>query len=88
MRLGCFVSSGGVDELMLELFQMKEHGFSFIGDRLNEKWKGFSYVGDDDFKCIIGFNWSFGRISHLECCWGQKQGWSLGIEPKASRQWT
>ena len=37
---------------------MKEHGFWFIGDRCNEKRKGFSDVGDNGFKCFSRFNWS------------------------------
>ena len=50
MRKICFVFSGRVYELLLEVFQMKEHGFGFIGDRCNKKQKGFSDDGYDGFK--------------------------------------
>ena len=33
MRHGCFVSDGRIKVLLLEVFQLKEHGFRFIGDR-------------------------------------------------------
>ena len=52
MRHGCFVGSGSVDELLIEVFRMKEHGFEFIGDRCNDKREVFSYSGDNGFKCF------------------------------------
>ena len=53
-----FVDSGSIDELLIEVFQLKENGLRFIGDKCSEKQKGFSDVVDDGFKRFSGVNWT------------------------------
>ena len=73
----CFVVSNSVDNLLLEVFQLKEDGFDFIGDRCNEKRKILSYVGDNGFKIFSGVNrivcsvsgWSVARYINKDCYW-------------------
>ena len=54
MRHDCFVCSDIIDKILLKVFQLKKHCFGFIGDRCNEKWKGLSDVGYNNFK---QFSW-------------------------------
>ena len=49
MKHVLFVGRGRIDELLIEVFQLKDHSFGFIGDRCNDKWNGFSDVGNDGF---------------------------------------
>ena len=52
MRHGCSVSSSSVNKLLLEVFQLKNHGFGFIGDSCNEILKGVSDAGDNGFRLV------------------------------------
>ena len=45
----CFVDSGSIEDILLELFQMKEHGFGLIGDRCNDKRMVFVDFVEDGF---------------------------------------
>ena len=77
MRQVWLVGRGGISELLLEVFQIKDHNFWFIGDRWNEKLKGFSYIGDNGFKRFSGVswsvsgvrNWSVTRYSNIDGYW-------------------
>ena len=40
MRHGCFVGSASIDEILIEVFQMKEHSFGFIVDRVKDIHNG------------------------------------------------
>ena len=62
MRHYYFLSSARSDELLLEVFHMNEHGFGFIGDRYNDKRKGFRDVGENGYKLFSRVNCSVGSI--------------------------
>ena len=62
MRCSGFAGRGRVNDLQLEVFHMKEHGFGFIVDSYNKKRKGFSEFVDDNFKRFSGINWSVSSI--------------------------
>ena len=64
MRHGYFSSSGRVYYLLIEFFQLKEHGFGFMGDSYNEKQKGFNDVGYNGFKFSSLVNCSVDSISY------------------------
>ena len=64
MGHNCFVCSVSVDEILIEVFHMKDHSFGFIGDWCNKKRKGFSGIGDNGFKHFNGVNWSVGRVNY------------------------
>ena len=64
MKYSFFLYSGIIDELLLEVFQLKEQGFGFIGDRCNEKRKVFNDVKYNGFKRFSGVNWSVGSIRY------------------------
>ena len=73
----CFVGSGSVGELLIEIFHLKDYGFRFIGERCNKKQKGFSDVRDDFFKLFSGINWSDGSV----------RDWSVAGERKKDGNW-
>ena len=50
----CFVGIVSIDEILIYVFHLKEHGFGFIRDICNEKQKGFSDIRDDGSKCFSG----------------------------------
>ena len=56
MRHGCFVGSGIINELLVEVFQLSEHGFWLIGDRHNDNQNGFDDFGYNSFKRFSGVN--------------------------------
>ena len=56
MRHGCFVGSGIINELLVEVFQLSEHGFWLIGDRRNDNQNGFDDFGYNSFKRFSGVN--------------------------------
>ena len=62
MRHGCFVGSGIINELLVEVFQLSDHGFWLIGDRRNDNQNGFDDFGDNSFKRFSGVNYSFGSV--------------------------
>ena len=77
MRNGCFVGSNIIDEILFEIFQLKENVFGLIGDRCNDKRKGFRDVGDNGFKRLSGFNWSVGSVRY----------WSVAGYSKKDGHW-
>ena len=60
MRHVFFAGRGRIDELLIEVFQLKDHSFGFIGDMCNDKWNGFGDVVEDVLKRFSGVKWIVG----------------------------
>ena len=56
-KRGCFVGISSANHLLLDDFQLNNHGFGFMVDERNEIKKGVSVVGDSCFKLFNWFNW-------------------------------
>ena len=62
VRHGCFVCSGRINEFLLDIFHMEEHGLVFIGYRCIDEWEGFRDVVDYGLKRVGEVNWSDGSV--------------------------
>ena len=40
----CFLVSGSINEILIEVFHVEEHSLGFIVDRCSEKQKGLSDI--------------------------------------------
>ena len=61
-RHGCFLGSISTNKLLLEEFQLKNHGFGLMGNGCNEIWRRVSDVINDGFKLFSFVNWSVGNV--------------------------
>ena len=74
MGYGWFLGSSSIDEILIEVFQLKDQGLGSIGDIFNEKWKSLSDVRDNGFKRLGGVNWSVGSVRDWSVVGDSKKG--------------